>query len=367
LWGIAPKKWLQQKWWLLGVLWVAFYFISYFWSHNIPYWSTRTQVKLPLLFLPLAFAFMPQFSLKQLHIYTAVLQGLLLTGVAYSLYFFISNPQFYIDGYKVSHVLPTIPENDHIRFSLMVAGGIIWSVFFFPKITHKAFKVFTIITLVLLSIYLHLLAARAGLVAWYVFIALWLVYLLFHPQTRKTGLALLLLIATACTIAINTIPTLRERIGYFKWTMMVFQEGQRNGLYSDMGRVMSYDIALRLIKEKPLLGTGAGNLLDTMKDRYEKWYPEVADEQRLIPHNMVLNVGVACGIPAMLVFVAWLLYPLTKIKRNRNGFFFFIVWLVMLIPLMVEPVLEVQYGVFVVLFFINWQSRFLEDERAKLL
>ena len=361
LWGVSPKKWFQEKWWLLGVFWVSFYFLSYFWSSNIPYWSTRTQVKLPILFLPLAFAFMPNFSLKQLHIYTILLQSLLLIGVGYSLFFFFSNPHYYIEGYKVSHVIPTIPENDHIRFSLMVTGGIIWSVYFYPKIIFRWFKICTVIVTVILSLYLHLLAARAGLLAWYVFVFLWLVYLLFHVETRKIGLLLLTIITCSCFIAIKTIPTLKSRIGYFKWTIIVFNEGQRNGLYSDMGRVMSYDIALRLIKEKPLLGTGAGNILDTMKNRYQQRYPDVADEQRLIPHNMPLTVGVACGIPAMLVFLTWLFYPLTKIKKNRNGFFFFTNWLLMCIPIMVEPVLEVQYGVFVVLFFINWQSRFLNN------
>ena len=51
--GVHPKQWLKQKWWLLGVLWVGMYLLSYFWSGDIGYWHTRCEVKLPILLLPL--------------------------------------------------------------------------------------------------------------------------------------------------------------------------------------------------------------------------------------------------------------------------------------------------------------------------
>src|SRR5690606_12719041 len=120
------------------------------------------------------------------------------------------------------------------------------------------------------------------------------------------------------------VPTLRNRMDHTKYTIQMFREGNMSGDYSDIGRYMSYDIALKLIKQHPLKGVGAGNILDTMKGGYDKWYPHVPDEQRLIPHNQFLTIGVACGIPAMLLFIAWVFYPLLEIKRNRSGFFFFI-------------------------------------------
>src|SRR6201995_254729 len=63
---IHPRYWFRQKWLLLGFCWVGMYALSYFWSHNTGEWAERFQVKLPVLLLPIAFAFMPQLSAKQL-------------------------------------------------------------------------------------------------------------------------------------------------------------------------------------------------------------------------------------------------------------------------------------------------------------
>lgn len=353
--GVHPKKWLQQKWWLLGVAWSALYLLSYFWSNDIPYWHTRCEVKLPILLLPLAFAFTPAFNYTQLKIFTITLCALLLFGVGYSLSFLIAQPEFYINGYNYSHVLPTLPKNDHIRFSLAMAAGVIWCVFFFPQIKERWFKIFALISIFIFALALHILAARTGLLALYVFIVGWCCYLAARKKTRIIGIGLLLSFFISGFFAFKYLPTLRQRMGHFSYSVIMFREGNMSGDYSDIGRYMSYDIALKLIKTHPLKGVGAGNILDTMKGGYDQWYPQVPEEQRLIPHNQFLTVGVACGIPALLIFVAWVFFPLWQVKKTRTGFFFVITWCVMLIPLLVEPALETQFGVFVYLFFLLWQ------------
>lgn len=359
LWGISPRKWFQNKFWILGVIWVAAYIVSGFWSHFDDYWNTRCQVKLPILLLPLAFGMMPKWNHNHLRLFTYVLLICLLSGCFYSLSFLWSDPEFYIKSYKYAHVLPTIPKNDHIRFSLMVVGGIIWCIYYFPFLAKPIEKTAVVISIIILSVYLHVLAAKTGLVAWYIFMICLIIYWAIRPQTRKLGILLLFFISFGSLAATQLIPTLKERIGYLKYTKIVFDEGQRNGLYSDMGRILSYDIALKLIKSHPLKGVGAASILDSMKSGYSRFYPDVTENQKLIPHNQILTVAVACGLPVMFVFIAWLLAPLFQLKMNRSSFFFFCTWLVMLVPLMVEPLLEVQFGVFVFLFFPLWQLQML--------
>jgi len=72
----------------------------------------------------------------------------------------------------------------------------------------------------------------------------------------------------------------------------------------------------------------------------------------LLPHNQFLIVALGCGLPAAILFTVWVLMPLLSLRRNRQSFFFFIVWLALLMQLMIEPVLEVQYGVWMYLFFL---------------
>ena len=70
--GVNPKKWLREKWWLLGLAWVGMYALTYFWSKDMHSWHERLDTKLPFLLLPFAFAYRPQFSIKQLKIWTGV-------------------------------------------------------------------------------------------------------------------------------------------------------------------------------------------------------------------------------------------------------------------------------------------------------
>jgi len=173
-------------------------------------------------------------------------------------------------------------------------------------------------------------------------------------RNRLLGIGMIIACISFSIFAWNYIPTFRQRIGYVQYTYEMYKGGNRTGDYSDLGRVISYKIAIRLIKEHPIAGVGAGDILDEMKKGYDKWYPDIKDEQRLYPHNEFLTSGLGSGILSMLIFAILALYPLFRIKKGRKGFFTFAAAFVLLIPLMVEPFLEIQFGVFVYLFFLLW-------------
>jgi hypothetical protein len=78
----------------------------------------------------------------------------------------------------------------------------------------------------------------------------------------------------------------------------------------------------------------------------------VQQQDILLPHNQFLIVALGCGVPALLVFTLWVFMPLRQLRRNRASFFFLMVWLILFLQLAIEPVFEVQYGVFVYLFFL---------------
>lgn len=357
---IHPRRWIKNKWWLLGVCWVAAYAISWFWTDDKANWSERFDVKLPILLLPLAFSFIPAFSIRQLRIFTVVTAMLLFTAVAYSLYFFVQAPGAYIYEYSVSHGLPTLAGGDHIRISLFIAMFILWC-FYFMKYAHGAMKWFTGVTAFIFIVFLHILAARTGLVALYVFILLFAAYLGIR-KNKALGIGLAVFLLLVGVFSYNFFPTLRNKIGYFEYTVIEYKRSGLQGHYSDMGRFISYDIALRKIGQNMLLGVGAGDILNEMKEGYDRWYPGVSEEKRLVPHNQFLIVALGCGVPVLLLFTAWILMPLRGLRRNRAGFYFFAAWLVLLLPLMIEPMLEVQFGVFVYLFFLLWQRHVMLHE-----
>lgn len=355
LWGVSPKQWLKQRWWLLGLGWIALYALSYFWSYDKGEWNAHVQVKLPFLLLPLAFGLLPRFTQKDLQIYTWCLAGIMLSGAVYSLSFFWrDNPADVFSQYVIfAHLLPTPMYNDHIAFSTAVAVSIAWIVYYLPSIPRRWARTVLAIVCIILGVYLHVLAAKSGLIALYIFLVGFIITLATKDLVRA---ALVFAIAAGfLTIALVELPTLRGRIVYSYATWRSYKMGERQGLYSDASRMISYSIATRLIAQHPLAGAGAGDVLHDMSKGYAQWYPQVPEAQQLWPHNQWLTCAMAAGVPAALLFTVWLFAPLRRVRRNRAGAFFLIVWAMLLVPLMVDPFLEVQIGVAVFLIFLLLQ------------
>jgi O-antigen ligase len=358
IWDVHPKKWLKNRWWLFGCGWIALYLISYFWSSDKEQWWEHTQVKMPFLLLPLAFDLLPPFCKIHKTIFTAVLAVLMLGGAAFSLSYFFQNPEAFIHSYKYAQVIPTPFYNDHIAYSTAVAVSIAWMIFFLPQLPRALYRWLLAGSIVLLIIYLHILAAKTGLVAFYVLVLAMIIKQIIHKPLR--GIILAMATISIFVAAALFVPTLRERIGYSMVTWRSFGMGERNGIYSDANRIISYDVALHSIAKHPIAGVGVGDVFQVMKEGYQKHYPEVAEEQQLWPHNQFLTTAVGIGIPGACLLLCWLLAALRRIK-GREGFYFFVVWTMLLVPLMVDPFLEVQMGVAVYLVFLLWQRKSMKD------
>jgi O-antigen ligase len=363
LWGISPKQWLKERWWLIGLGWIGLYALSYFWSADKGEWNAHVQVKLPFLLLPLCFALLPRFSSSQWRLYSWGLALMMTSGAIYSIsYFWQDNPADVVRQYVVhSHLLPTPMYNDHIAFSTAVAVTIAWIIFYLPNLFNRLERVLLGAISLFLAIYLHVLAAKTGLIALYIFLCGYIIYLL--RKNLKLGIILLVTVVCLATLSILALPTLRGRIGYTLVTWRSYTMGERNALYGDASRMISYNLALRSIAQHPLAGVGAGDVLHEMKAGYNRWYPEVPEEQMLWPHNQWLTCAMAAGIPAALLFTIWLVAPLRLVRRSRAGAFFLLIWTMLLVPLIVDVFLEVQIGVAVFLIFLLVQWKMLRDER----
>ncbi len=361
---VPPREWLRQKWWLLGLAWVAIFAVSGLWSEDKGQWNDHLQTKLPFLLLPLAFSYQPRFSGRQLRFFTISVAVMLLISAGYTISIFLSDPVYYINEYKVSHMLPTLPKKDHIRSSMAAALFVIWCVYAWPQMTGKKMKLIVGSCVALLVVYIHVLAAKTGLLSFYLFLAAWGVYLSFGRQ-RLLGIAVIAAMPVVLFLAMRSLPTLRERFVYIGYTIFMYQHNERTDNLGDVARLVSYQLSGKLIAAHPMTGVGAGDMKHEMDAMYEHYYPQTDEHGRLLPHNQFLVVALGCGIPAMILFIVWVFWPLTKMQRNRQSFFFFIVWFILLIQLMIEPVLEVQFGVFVYLFFLLLMLQELGERAEK--
>ncbi len=358
---VHPKDWFKQKWWLLGLVWIAVYAISWFWSADKEFWADRVQTKLPFLLLPLAFGFLPAFTKKQLEIYTVGLCLLLLSGVGYSMSVFLKSSADLIAGYGYSQLMPTPAYGDHISFSMALALAVVWCVYIFKDLEHKASKGIVATSILIFIVFLHILAAKTGLLGLYFFIFCWGLSFLWG-RNRIMGLVVITVLIATAVLSFKYVETFNKRIAYSMYSYQQYKEGNISADYSDIGRILSYDVAIVLIKKHPLKGVGAGDILNDMGEEYKVRFPTVKKEQYLVPHNQFLTVAVGTGVISALFFTWWFFAPLSRIRKNREGFFFFVTWAMLLLLLCVDPTLEVQFGIFVVLFFLCWQRHTVVTE-----
>jgi O-antigen ligase len=352
--GTHPRDWVRNRWWWLALGWVALYALSLLWSVNTEEWGERVQVKLPFLLFPLAVVYPLQLRKKHWEVLISGICVLLLGGMVFSLWHYFPDAAAIAKGYGSSQTIRTPAYNDHICFSAFVAATIFWIVAVWPKLSAPV-KMVTGISAAILGVYLHILAAKTGLVMLYGAGVLLLFRELYLKHYRRFG-GLMLAGILGCILAYAALPTLRGRIGYFRYSFMEYFSGRPSGNYSDPARLYSYDVAVRQIARSPWVGYGAGDVVSSMDSGYNQWHPDVATENRLVPHNQFLASGIAAGIPAMVLLALWWLGGVAAVWGfpERSRFFNIGIWLLVSVLVFVDPAFEVQFGIATFLFFQYW-------------
>lgn len=360
IWNTKPKQWAEQKWWLWGLSWLALYAISFFWSTDIPYWQERVQVKLPFLIFPIAMGCLPTLKAKHYQTLTLGLNTLAVIACIYSLSFYFRDSENIVSGYSYSKVLRTPAYKDHIRFSIFIAWVIIWGAYMAPKLKNKALSITSITCLLFLAIYLHILAVRSGLLMLYSFAFIYIVFLFLQKKFLQSLIIILSSILVVGTLY-KTTPSFQSKIHYVIYSFNEYKNGNKTADFSDIGRIISYQLAAKIIQENPVLGVGAGDIRAEMKSKYEVYSPNTKPEQRIVPHNQLLEVTLAGGVVTLVVFMIWLFYPIRNIKKNRDGLYLMATWFGLFLCLMVEAMLEVQFGVSIYLFCFLWVQKAAKD------
>ena len=351
---------------LFSLLFFAAYAISGFWSEDIPNWSRIQQIKLPFLFLPFAFLGAPLHKVK-FQRYT--IYGILITllcGMAYSFSFLIADPGYF----NTNPHLPSPLEGDYIRFTIALVLGLQMIFYLFSEKTSLPLKNAEKILLVLWSItaiaYIHVQAAKSGMLCLYLLIIIYIIAKYFRKRPGL-GFAFLFLLGTASIIGGMTIPSIKRQVKNIVSEQKMWETNDTakfNSASSFVPRLVSYKVAIDLIKAQPLTGVGTGDVKAEIDKKYKAEYPNMVEFFWLIPHNQFIFTALVVGIPLSLSLVLMVFAPLMRQQRN---IYVIATLIIMFVGLSIEPMLEVQNGVFVYLFFtLFWMAAF-KDRRQQVL
>ncbi len=323
-------------------------------SENTEEWLYKLKTKLPFLVLPFAIFSIQPFLKKWFNrtLYLFIL--MVVAGSFWSMSEFVTDYKGIIERYAQGQVLPT--PIHHIRFSLMVVLSLA-SVYYLVQ--QGFYWVSRLEKYVLLAIgfwlflFLHILAVKSGLLVAYVVVFLLIVREVVLQKRYMLGVAGLGLMVALPIIGYNTVPTLKNKIDYFRWDLeQYFNEGEYMAEeLSDSKRMRSYAVAIDVWQSAPVLGVGYGDIKSANAVGFEMRYPESDIESRLQAHNQYLYVAMGMGTIGLLFFVAMLFAPLF-VAGGYKDVMVLSTSIVGIVSFLVEHSLETQIGTALYLTFV---------------
>lgn len=339
---IRASRWLQG----LMLLFII-PFVSFFWSEDKIKWWEVMQVKLPLLLMPFCvpiFRKLNDGTRKQI-LWVLCLMVLMTICYSYAHYFLNHGVN---EDYLKAKVLRVVMGDDHVRYASLLVVVYAWLLYELLAggiIMRKLAWAF----LIFLAIFFHVLAARTGLIGFYL-VNIVAVFTIIPKKYRLPSATVLLALPL---IAWMILPSFQNRIRFLHWDFQNYSRGSYVEGLSDAPRMLSIQAGSALVKSHPLAGTGAGDLLYETHQWYEKNASFLKDYERLLPGSEILIYACVGGLIAGLLAFAVFCMPLAMpvIRKNMLWLSFHITSLAYFFY---EIPLELQYGVCIYAFFGIW-------------
>ncbi|MBS1655018.1 MAG: O-antigen ligase family protein [Bacteroidetes bacterium] len=326
--------------------------VSGLWSSNINDWAGIVRVKLPLLFLPLAFAGdMKQTNRDWLRI-AFIFLITIMAGTAWSFFQYISSAGVINESYLKGKSIITPLGNDHVRFSWLVSIAVLLCAWILKerKVKLKAVRAMLVISMVWMSIYLHILAARTGLLCFYVISVIGIVMFLLKQKKKLVTAGIIALCISVPIIAWFTLPTFQNKIRYFIYDYSFAGKHIYLPGSSDGARLFSIRAGWNILIENPVAGVGFGDIYSSAVNWCDKNYPGMLPADKLSPCSEWMMYGAGTGWPGFIILSVILLYLFFAVKNPWWRLLNFITML----SYVFDMGLEVQYGVFLFAFIYLW-------------
>ncbi len=287
--------------------WIVFF--SGIYSDDKTGWLNWVRIKLPYLFLPLAFAGIKRISERT---FTTILYSFVLTffiSTSVILFRYYSNYNQITESFLRGSALP-IPFS-HIRYSLMLGFSFFCSLYLWQQksfLFSASEKHLQIFFAAFAFIALHILSVRSGLLALYLGLFFLAVCAVVIEKKWIAGIVLALATVLLPYLAYQFVPSMHNKINYMRYDLDEYKKGEINDR-SDAMRIVSIKAGIEIWKEHKLLGVGAGDLKNECDQFYEREYPSIFPDNRRLPHNQLVWMLATTGAVGLLAFLFSFFYP----------------------------------------------------------
>lgn len=350
LYWIGAAQRGEKSWdWVYGVVGLFFitYLLSGIWSEDKRYWVERLQVKIPFLLLPIGFLPLKKLDREEFHRLLSLYVVTMFLSAVYVLVKYMLNRDDIT--YWSGEVMET--PYSHVRYSLMIAFAAFVSLHLFLEdfAWLTKFDKWIVATLgLLLAVFLHVLAVRSGLVAFYVAVVLLIARYAWINNQWLAGISFAVGFMLLPILAYLYVPTFRDKVGYMKYTVSEFLHGGDMRVLSDGQRLTSIQKGLVVFKAHPVLGVGAGDLPAATQEAYNN---DGTEQGLRMPHNQWVWSLASVGLVGTLLIAFSLLFVIYYLRDDLNVLtvsFFTVIHT----SLLTEATLEEQIGTAFYLVFL---------------
>ncbi len=194
----------------------------------------------------------------------------------------------------------------------------------FGKTQLSLYKGFFYLTLLIQLVAIILYGSRIAYVIFFIIIAIYL----FKNLSSRKGINRIryITIYSVCFLGIIflafNIPIVKERIlftlGYKYDYKFNNKEFVKNNTPEENGRLLLWQDALDLIKERPIFGYGTGATREVLLQKYKKEKHTLFLEKRFNAHNSYLELLLSGGIILLLSYLALILVLFLKSFRKKD-------------------------------------------------
>ncbi len=318
-------------------------------TSNVNTGTAWLQMKLPFLLLPLGIVSLKRIQKKHLIV---ILQLFIIVTWGSSFYVLY---KYLAINHNVQYWRGDVMETpfSHIRYSLIICISVFTALYVFMN-TRTAFRYASLVLGLWLLVFLHILAVRSGLVAFYLStIALSLFYTIKNKKWLE-GVALATAILIVPMLTYTFFPTLQQKFDYVSYDLKQYiKTGDATNL-SDGQRLLSLKMGWNTFRENLWFGVGTGDIEDEMNLRYDQSQNQNIESSRRLPHNQWLWTAVCGGVVGLGLLASGLLIPIWLLRKRLN--WFFIAFLIILhSSMMTEATIESQIGValYIIFYLLN--------------
>jgi O-antigen ligase len=205
-----------------------------------------------------------------------------------------------------------------------------------------------IICAVILMAGLVQLGSKSALCSFIIVIIAGFPWLVLTGKKRAWFLCASIALLMLLSVVILSVDVFRNRYV----TMLKNDLHENTGLADKSGRLDRWNAAVHLIKENPVLGTGAGSEIPLLKDLYFQRKMYAAWLHSLNVHNQYLGLLINTGMFGLLVYLSTISWALRRAIKKRDILLFAFIILIAVVSC-AEDILDVNKGIFFYAFFLS--------------